>query len=414
MPALESKAPKKKILFVDDEPLILEGLQRILRPQRKDWEMGFVVSGDAALSALEGNHFDVIVTDMRMPGMDGAQLLTSVKERFPGVIRIVLSGFFEKEAALRAVAVAHRFLAKPCDPKDLRDTIERCCTLSSGLDDDDVRFGAGAIGELPSLPGRCARLIEALENPEVAITEVSRIVEQDVALTAKVLQLVNSAFFGPSQEIINIRAAVSYLGLDILKALVLSAEVLKVFQPQNGVPGFSYEAFQAHSYLTASIASRLPVPQNLVSSTRVAALLHDTGLLVLSTRLPEKFRLALSIAAKEQRPLYRVEQEVNGFTHADVGAYLLGIWGLPQPILDGVRNHHHVCSGASEISGFDTPRAVQIADLLAHEQQAGQEAGLYPSAHDDFDADWLAATGLAPEVPAWRAMASELAEATVF
>jgi HD-like signal output (HDOD) protein len=364
------------------------------------------------LTALEGSHFDVIVTDMRMPGMDGAQLLTSVKERFPSIIRIVLSGFFEKEAALRAVAVAHRFLAKPCDPKDLRETIERCCSLSSSLHDDDARSVAGAIGELPSLPGRCAALMEALADPEVAIAQVSRIVEQDVALTAKVLQLVNSAFFGPSQEITNIRTAVSYLGLDILKTLVLSAEVLNVFEPQNGIQGFSFEAFQAHSCLTARIASRLPVPKSMVSSTTVAALLHDAGLLVLSSRLPGQFRLALSIATKEQRPLYRVEQEVNGFTHAHVGAYLLGIWGLPQAIVDAVRCHHLV-RGASEQTQFDIPKAVQIADILAHEQQASREANLYPSAHDNFDMDWLAAKGLESQIAGWRTMAAELAEPAV-
>jgi HD-like signal output (HDOD) protein/CheY-like chemotaxis protein len=399
--------PKKRILFVDDERLILDGLQRMLRPCRKDWDMTFVECGEAALAALAANPFDVIVTDMRMPRMDGAQLLAVVKERFPSVIRIVLSGYFERDAALRAAGVAHRYVAKPCEPAKLREAIERCCGLSLYVKDDATIRLLGAIGELPSMPHSCASILKALDDPEVPVKEIGRIVGQDVASTAKVLQLVNSAFFGPPHAITNVQMAVSYLGLDILKTLVLSAGVFQTFRRERHTPGFSFEGFQQHSQLVATIAARLPVPKKLVSTAVVAALLHDTGILVLSSHLASDFDHALSISLEEGRPLHRVEAELTGTTHAEVGAYLLGIWGLPEVIVDAVAHHHSPRTEHSTKPGLEVRAAVYVADILAQEQLLTQSRG-YPQAHDNLDMEYLAELGVADEVPAWRAMTAEV------
>jgi DNA-binding NtrC family response regulator len=142
----------KRILFVDDEPRLLEGLQRMLRSRRMQWEMAFANSGAEALALIAVRPFDVIVTDMRMPGMDGAELLQRVRDVAPSIIRIILSGYFQKEAAVRAVPVAHQFLAKPCDPEALREAIERACGLNATLPDEALRHAVCAIGELPALP----------------------------------------------------------------------------------------------------------------------------------------------------------------------------------------------------------------------------------------------------------------------
>ena len=148
----------KRILFVDDEPRLLEGLQRMLRPQRKQWDMSFVNSGEEALALLETGAYDVIVTDMRMPGMDGARLLEHVQERFPSVVRLVLSGRVEMDAALRVAAVAHQFLSKPCDLEKLREAVEHACDSRAMLSDEDLRRVIGVVGSLP-LPARYVRLV---------------------------------------------------------------------------------------------------------------------------------------------------------------------------------------------------------------------------------------------------------------
>src|SRR5262249_34954838 len=109
----------KRILFVDDEPQVLEGLQRILYPLPREWKMEFVASGNEALKRLGETEFDVLVTDVRMPEMSGIELLAEVVERYPQVIRMVLSGTVDQDLTLRSAALAHQYLVKPCDAQAL-------------------------------------------------------------------------------------------------------------------------------------------------------------------------------------------------------------------------------------------------------------------------------------------------------
>jgi YesN/AraC family two-component response regulator len=198
----------KRILFVDDETNVLEGLQRMLHSQRNEWDMRFVPSGAQALALLETYPFDVVVSDVRMPEMDGPMLLQRVQQKFPSVIRVVLSGYFEREAALKAAGVAHQYLAKPCQPDKLRETIDRLFRSTAILTDEPARRVVGAIGSLPSLPGTCMALMEALQKPYTSLAEIGGIIEQDVSMSAKVLQLVNSPLFGLAGEPADIHTAV--------------------------------------------------------------------------------------------------------------------------------------------------------------------------------------------------------------
>ena len=249
-----------RILFVDDEPRLLDGLERVLRPERLRWQMEFALGGAAALVRLETGAFDVVVTDLRMPGMDGAQLLEAVRQRFPGAVRVVLYGYGERDAALHSAPHAQQFLEKPCDPEKLRAAIEQSCECSGMVADEAIRRIVGAVGELPSLPHTCRQLMLALQDPDVASEEIGRIIERDIGITAKVLQLVNSALFGRSREVHSVRLAVGQLGMDTLRQLVMSAELFRAFDPGRLVPGFSLEDVETHSKLKARIAARLPAP----------------------------------------------------------------------------------------------------------------------------------------------------------
>jgi len=401
----------KRILFVDDEPHLLDGLQRMLRPQRKEWHMSFANGGEEALALLETGVFDVIVTDMRMPGMDGARLLEHVQERHPSVVRIVLSGHVEMEAALRVAPVAHQFLSKPCDPEKLRAAIERACDCRAKLNDEAIRRVIGAVGRLPSLPATCASLLSAVQDPDVDIARVGKIIELDVGLTAKVLQLVNSAFFGLRNEVTNVRAALNSLGLDTLKQLVLSVEILRTFQPPPSYGSWLVD-FEAHCRLVAQIAARLPMRHGLASTAMVAALLHDTGKLVLATHLSAQFEMALRTAFEERLPLYTVEEELTGTNHAQVGAYLLELWGLPEAIVDAARRHHQPVAGQQPGPGLTILAATHVADALAHELKEN----LPPEGNSGFsllDMDYVGALGMTDQLPVWRALARQAIEVGV-
>ena len=390
----------RRILFVDDEPKILDGLRRLLRPKRFEWDMSFVEGGEAALALLDESPFDVIVSDMRMPGMDGAALLERVRERHPQVVRIVLSGYTELEAAFRAAQVAHQFLLKPCDADMLRVAIERACSLQTILSSEALAGMVGALGQLPSAPRVYAALTRALADPDSSLKRIAGIVEQDVAISAKILQLVNSAFFGLARDVSSIDHAVSYLGVNILQSLVVSAEAFRVFTGADRIEGFSVDEFEEHSQLTAGIAHRLGLTKNLAEPAVVSSLLHDIGKLVLATRAPSRFREALRVAQEMQQPLHQAEVGLYGVSHAEIGAYLLGLWGLPTAVTEAVAHHHAPARVPRQ--DFDLVAAVYVADALAHE--------VHPSSvpSEPINEALLQSLGVANRYPAWQQIAREL------
>lgn len=389
----------KRILFVDDEPKILEGLQRMLRSQRNEWEIAFASGGETALAMLDAETFDVIVSDMRMPGVDGAALLEAVREKYPGMLRIILSGYTELEASYRAVPVAHQFLLKPCDPDALRIAIERATSLMQALNSKMLTGLVGSLQDLPSVPRAFAELRNALADPETSLDRVVKIVEQDVAISAKVLQLVNSAFFGVTREVSDIRTAVSYLGISILQNLVLSLEAFRCFHPNKPITGFSLEQFHEHSQLAAKVAGAAPGKSKLGGVVVGAALLHDIGKLVIAERAPEHLARAIQGSQQEKKPLYAIEEELIGVSHAEVGAYLLSLWGLPYPLVEAVAHHHHPERVPHDKQGVIP--VVYLSNLLAHQQQSQTDKNM-ETVTDEIDVDFIAQIGLGEELDAWR------------
>lgn len=389
----------KRILFVDDEVSILDGLKRMLRPMRSEWEMSFAPGAEAALALLEAANFDVIVSDMRMPGMDGAQLLEVVREKYPSVFRIILSGYTELQASLRAVPVAHQFLLKPCEPEALRAGIARATTLAEVLDSRMLISLVGSLRDLPPLPRVFTELKVALANPRTSVEQVSRIVEQDVAVCAKLLQLVNSSFFGLARTVVDVKTAVNCLGMSVLQDLVLTLEVLRSFAPNEVMNEEFLEEFQRHAQLCARIGAGIAPDPRQTPQIILAALLHDVGKLVIADRTPAHFARALAQAEEEGRPLYEVEEQLIHISHAEVGAYLLSLWGLPHGVIEAVAHHHHPRRVPQK--GLETILIVYAANLLAREREALAK-GTNPPA---FDMAYLEQIGAAEHLENWRKIA---------
>lgn len=389
----------RRILFVDDEPRVLEGLRRLLRARREEWDLAFAPGGAAALEALAAAPVDVIVSDMRMAGMDGGTLLGHVQRDYPSVVRIVLSGDTDKGSTLRALPVVHQFLTKPCDPELLQEVIERATNLRALLADEQLRWMVGEMESLPSVPRVYSELTRVLADPDTDLKDVVKVVEQDVAMYAKILQLVNSAFFGLARRVTSIQQAVNYIGTSTLRNLALSVEVFRAFEGTKAVPGFSLEALQDHGLAVARLAARLLTDRRQGESAFMAGMLHDVGQLILATRLPEHFARALGRARGSSDDLHTIERELLGVTHAELGAYLLGLWGLPYPVVEAVA-HHHSPTRVSQRS-FDILSAVHVANLLAHEHGGGARAAL--------DEQYLEGLGVGGQLAAWRQLAADQA-----
>ncbi len=397
---------RKRILFVDDEPMVLEGLANLLHRQRRQWEMLFAPGGEAALAELEKRPVDVIVSDMRMPGVDGATLLYRVRERYPSITRIVLSGHAERDAVVRAIPVAHQYLAKPCDAEELRRTIERACSLQGLLDDPNIREVVGRLDKLPSVPATYSRLIDLIGERDASMEEVARIVAEDPAMTAKVLQLVNSAFFGHAQHVSSIRQAVVYLGIELFKALALTVHLFALVESSR-VEGLSLSEFQRRSLVCARVARQFLSRPERAEEAFTAALLRDVGRLVLALGLPERMVEVEAEARQRQVPAAAVEREKLGVTHAEVGGYLLGIWGLPTAVVEAVAFHHGPSRASEPVR--EVVAAVHVADALM------DVACGAPGARDLdglVDREFLDAAGISSRLPEWEALAAlELREA---
>lgn len=362
-----------RVLFVDDEKAVLTGLENRLRAQRKTWRMRFALGGRAAVDALEAEPVDVLVTDIRMPDLDGVQLLRLARERYPSVVRLALSGQTDQESLLRTLPLAHQFLAKPVDHELLRGTVERACTLQLLLGHDAVLDALGRLQRLPVSTAIYDELTRAIEAGASA-AEVASLVGREVSLSARVLQLVNSAFFGLSRQLTDVQHAVAYLGLNAVRSVVLCEELFTALGRHPTPQGFSLEKLRRHSLLTARLAVPLLAEEADKQLALSAALLHDFGTLVLATALPDAFRATRALAAAEGRSHQEAERRLLGVTHAEIGAQLLSQWGLPYALVE-IAAHHHQPSRAHR-SGFDPLLAVHLADRLAHQLAHGQRPTL--------------------------------------
>ncbi len=393
--------PPKRVLFVDDEVDVLDGLRDALRRYRRTWRMRFVTGGAAALAALEAEPADVIVSDIQMPGMDGAELLALVQERYPATIRIVLSGYADTASITRAATVAHRILAKPCNVDDLGLVVARSCALHELTEHaEQFRAAAGAT-TLPSCPGLYMEITRSLAKPGSGPEDIATVIERDTAMTAKLLQLANSAFFGVGRNVSRVRDAVVFLGADTIKTLTLSTEAFSKLAP-NGLQGFSIEEFQRHATLSARIAAAI-IPAGAVQQDAItAALLHDIGQLVSIADDRHRWQAQVEEARRRKLPLHLVEQELQGITHAQTGAYLLSLWGLPDGVVEAVAHHHN--PGAVPGVVLDAIAAVHIADALAHEVGRSPEERTPPP---PLDVEFIDRLGVSSRVDHWRELATE-------
>lgn len=398
---------KKSVLFVDDEPGILDGLRLRLRPQRQRWDMYFAAGGEQALAALGVGRYDVLVTDMRMPGIDGAALLQEARQKYPGMARIVLSGYAEKSALLRALSTAHQYLPKPCPPGLLEDTIERVAELQALIHDDAVKAAVGQIAVLPAQPAVYSELLAALTDDGAFSSNLADILRRDAALSLRVLQIVNSAYFRPPHQVLDIGEAVHHLGLDTIRQLALVAGVFGEAGDAKAHPELPLAELHRQAVLAGAIAATLCDRGPHRQAAFVAGLLHDIGKLALTAALPERLDCVGQAVRSDGRDLATAERECFGVTHAEIGGYLLGLWQLPFPIVEAVANHHAPARVRGE-AGLGLVAAVHVADALAREF-GDSAAPCIRDAAAGLDLEYLKAAGLLGELPRWREQAAELA-----
>ena len=396
----------KRVLFVDDEVFVLDGLKRMLRRMRTQWEMDFVDSGETALKMMAQKEFDVIVSDMRMPNMNGAELLNEVKDLHPNTIRFILSGYSDKDLILKSLDSTHQYLAKPCDPETLKTRILRATSLQESISNDALKNLISQLGELPTLPALYEEILSLLRQPDVSSECLSDAIKKDIGMTAKILKFANSGYVGLKRKISGMNDAVSYLGMDYIRSIILTIGAfgrLKQFQ----IDGSTLEDFWGNSLMVAEAAKAITISQTssrtMAEESYVGGLLHACGKLILSANFPSKYVEVNKMVEEDEMPLLDAEVKIFGAHHGQVGAFILGLWGLAGPIVEAV--HWYRNPSNSIPVDFQPLTSVHVASSLIfepgdEEEDLPSDRGLFNNA--ELDKDYLEKISLLNRLEDWR------------
>lgn len=390
---------KTRVLFVDDESQILKLLELMLKSFQDEWEMEFAPSGREALELMRKRPFDIVVTDMRMPSMSGVELLNHVMRLYPRTVRIILSGYADQEMVMRSIGVTHLYLNKPVEPQMLKSTLLRVRNLTERLLNSKIQDVVTELGHLPSIPTVYFEIMNALQSASVSSIEIGEIVAKDPGLTAKILQLSNSAFFGSASNVSSPEEAVQFLGVGIIAALALTHRLFSSLDPQK-FHDFQVEKLWNHSIQTGLMARGVTWLQtrsaNMAELAFTAGILHDVGKLILLDKLTDSYRVVCLKAARNKTGLAQFERAEYDIDHAEVGGFLLGLWGLPVSLVEAVYYHHTPSqSGDQE---FTALTAVHVANVFAQEKTPGSRG---PNLNL-LDAPYLSRLNLLDRVKEWQ------------
>lgn len=397
---------QRHIVFVDHDPVMLRSYQQAVTPYSEYWAAYFADSAAEALLVIAQKPIDVLITDIRMPGMDGNNLLDYVSKHYPGIVRLVLTGSLDESKALITARLAHQLIVKPCDVVKLYVIIERTCQLRDLLSNPGLIRLVTGIKKIPPLPALYMRLIYELQNDEAAPKVVGEIVSQDVAMTAKILQLVNSAFFGLPAEVTSPQKAVTILGINTIKSLVLGSYIFSEYE-HFGNRFVSIDDLWSHSLIVSNLAKAVGASAGLSikeqGEAQLAGMLHDIGKL-LQLSLSGFFQAVKFVDGKIDLVS---EYQVLGASHAEMGAYLLGLWGLPQVVVEAVAYHHNPT--ALPVQKFNVLTALHIANGLYNlEKQHGSDEDYPRYLNMGYVQDCLAVDQLG----SWRDQARKMIDAT--
>lgn len=344
-PGLVTLISQRKLLFVDDEPSVVRGLKLALHQYRDRWQVETRTSAAEAVEALERGPFDALVTDARMPGMDGEALLRVASERWPTTLRVVLSGEPGREGLERLTRLAHHCFSKPVTITQLHHRIEDSLVARERLSSPVVRELVCKLGSLPAMPATYAAISQLSSKETSDLAEFVNVVERDASVCGALLRAVNSAWFAPPTPVKSVHDAVRLLGLRQLRSLVLASEVF-------GGSTAAVDALRRDAIQRLSVTPKfleLINAQPWREEFATAAVLVDVGQLALHSGLPkEAAAIDALVAAGADRS--NVERHRLGADHALIGGVLLDLWGLPRSLLDAVTLHHDVHEGVPTLA----------------------------------------------------------------
>jgi HD-like signal output (HDOD) protein len=393
---------QKRILIAIADPHALADYGRALE---KDWTVKLAAGPEAALAEMAIQPCDVLVADSDLPGPNqGVELLDRIHADYPRTIRLLLTAETDMEHRITAITGSHLILTKPCPPSALKSAIERALTIDLWLANDRLRELVARLRNFPIVPSLYLEIINALKSPNTTTTEIGAIIAKDMAMMTKLLQVTNSACFGVPRKISDPVEAVGILGFETVKSMVVTLKLLSQYDKVKPVY-FSIDRLWRHSTEVARISRRLALLQSddpvLAESAFTAGLMHDLGKLVLASNFDEQYSGAQALARQQRLPLWDVEKQIFGASHAEIGAYLLGLWGMPLDLVEAAALHHN--PSRCQAKHFNPLTAVHLANALFYESRPDKDGLVAP----EIDEAHLAELGLSGKLQQWRQIVLE-------
>ncbi|MGB5105396.1 MAG: response regulator [Candidatus Zixiibacteriota bacterium] len=381
---------------------IADDLRFGLGKPENGWNLKFVASGAEAISELNDNEYEFVLSELVLPDQDVASLFEQIRENHPGIVRFVLSANDNREIMMRATSQAHQAISKPVKADTLRMQISNSLALRGVLTDEKLHSRIAKISSLPTLPTIYNQLVLEMQSENASMQKVANLIKQDVSITAKLLQMTNSAFFGLSSRVENPLQAANLLGMDTVKSLVLTAGVFSQFN-DPGLPGFSIDTIYNHSLAVGAsarhFANAFGLGRKQAEDALMAGMLHDIGKLVLLTNFHDELSQSISLAQKENLPMHEAERRILGVSHCEIGAHLLSLWGMSDLILEAVTLHDTPKNTANPM--VNILASVHIANAFDHDQNMPERDPKFTHA----DMDYLTRLGLNTQVPYLRTLA---------
>jgi HD-like signal output (HDOD) protein len=371
--------------------------RKFLTEMHPQWAVVFAETGAETMQWIERAPVHAILTDQTLPDMDGFSLLDEVMHQQPDIQRFIFADFADASSAIKSVGFAHQTVPRPWHSAVLTESIERSFSINAWLSNTAARKLMSRMTVVPSPPDLYFEVVRALNSPDGDIEQVISHAELDPAMTAKLLKVANSAALGLRHEVNNVAQAISFLGLETTRSVILLAHTFS-YCDRVRAAGFSIERLWEHSLRAARMARQIArcefAPRRAMEECFLAGVLHDLGELLLAVNLPEEYGKVLAVARQGGSiPHWEIEAEHLGATHAEVGAELMAAWNLPLTVVEAIALHHRPTQLMS--TGFRPLTAVHAADVIAEEPGA------------ELDEAYLRDLGMAGNLEKWREVCDE-------
>jgi HD-like signal output (HDOD) protein len=398
-----------RILYLEEDTHAVAELIHYLG-DKSDWEVALAKTPQDARAIAKKQPIDVALISATAPDTDPVAVAEELTQLHRKLSIFILAPDVETGGGLAYASGRFQWLAKPCPPETLISSIERMAALVSWLTNNTTIDLVSGLHSLPTMPSNYQGVIRAIHSPDSSIQDIADAVEKDMGITSRVLQVANSAYYGYSKKITSPMEASMLLGIDTLKSLVRYTHVLNNF-PQTPATNAVFDAVWRHSAGVAAIARKIVLlhthDEALGDEAFTAALLHDIGKVVLTSLKPDDYKAVIRQASETKTPIHMIERVKLQTTHAETGAYLLSLWGIPFSILEAVAWHHYPRECREK--KFSALTAVHVANVAEHRRQHTEDPRGVPT----MDEVYLTEIGVWEEAQEWVKLTPDRAASNI-